>query len=137
VDGFGSFHTKCDNQGATVVVLRSNTGHLFGGYTSVGWASRGGYVTDNNAFIFTLTNPHGIPPTKYGINSINCAISDVANFGPTFGGGHDIYVPQNSDVTNGYCGFPHTYLDTTGRGNNTLTGSRSLLLTEIEVFKCT
>lgn len=45
------------------VILSDN--NLFGGYAPMTWASRNGTAYDANSFIFTLTNPSGIPPTRY------------------------------------------------------------------------
>jgi hypothetical protein len=129
-----SFHSKCDNQGATVTIIRSVNGYLYGGYTSISWTSRGTYAPDNTAFLFTLTNPNGIPPTKYPISPGKNAIYDMPSYGPTFGTGHDLYMDSNN--TNGYTNFPHAFQDSTGHGNNTFTGNRNTQAADIEVFKC-
>jgi hypothetical protein len=46
VDGFSSynFHSKCDNQGATIIVIESSNGYIFGGYNNDSWASSGGKI---------------------------------------------------------------------------------------------
>jgi hypothetical protein len=139
-DGFGSsdFHRLCNNQGPTMSVIQSkNGGYLFGGYTSVSWRSINNGVTDNNGpFIFTLTNPHGIPPTKYSIQQTQESIYDYKTYGPTFGGGHDLYVCDNSQTKTGsHSGFPHSYIDTTNRGNSTFTGGINFQTCEIEVYR--
>ena len=38
-DGFKAvaFHERCDNQGATLSVIQSAHGHIFGGYTQLPW----------------------------------------------------------------------------------------------------
>lgn len=59
-DGFGAsaFHTRCDNQKSTMVVVRSTNNYLFGGYASAAWIPDvGAYISDPGAFLFTLTNP--------------------------------------------------------------------------------
>jgi len=33
------FHERCDNQGATIVVMKSKAGKVFGGFTNVSWFS--------------------------------------------------------------------------------------------------
>jgi hypothetical protein len=40
--------------------------YLFGGYTSTSWKNTNETIWDNDpsAFLFTLINPHEIPPTK-------------------------------------------------------------------------
>ena len=139
-DGFGSrdFHRCCDNQGATMTVIRSKDGgYLFGGYTSVSWRSVGKYVVDNNGpFIFTLTNPHGILPTKYSIKHVPSSICDLKECGPVFGGGHDFCVQENSSTNvNSDFNFPHSYIDTTNRGNATFTGRKNFQTSEIEVYR--
>jgi hypothetical protein len=38
-DGFtcAKFHELCDDQGATVVIIKSEVGFVFGGYTAISW----------------------------------------------------------------------------------------------------
>jgi len=75
-DGYRAtnFHQKCENKGATITIIKSSSGHLFGGYTSQSWDSSGNYKSDPLAFIFTLTNPFDIPPTKFPIQQAGNAI---------------------------------------------------------------
>jgi hypothetical protein len=78
------FHRLCDGKGATLTLVRSEAGYVFGGYTSEPWMSpsRGGtcvrvcvsvcthvcvssvYKPDAHAFLFSLTNAAGVPPAK-------------------------------------------------------------------------
>ena len=138
-DGFRArdFHRLCDSKGPTLTIIKSTNGYLFGGYTRQSWISRYSYVRDTHAFLFTLTNPYSIRPTKYSIinGRQNTAFYGGSNYGPTFGGGHDIYVPDNSKYNNGYTNFGHTYRDTTGRRKNTFTGSYKFKTSEIEVYR--
>jgi hypothetical protein len=69
-DGFkaGDYHRMCDGQGRLLCIIREKTGGwLFGGFTSIPAESptREQWHADPTAFLFTLTNPHGIPPTRY------------------------------------------------------------------------
>ena len=139
-DGFRAvdFHRCCNNQGPTMTIIQSQTGgYLFGGYIYVSWASRQSYAVDNNSpFLFTLTSPYGIPPAKYQIARPEYAIHDLSGYGPTFGGGHDIYICDQSDTTTGsYSNFPHSYSDRTGNGNATFTGNKNFQTSDIEVYK--
>ena len=141
-DGFdaNAFHNRCNNQGATITIIRSNNGYLFGGYASVPWTSSGSYMADDKAFLFTLINPHNIPPTKYILKPANIAsaVYHHSSYGPTFGSGHDLNICANSNSTNSsYTNFSHGYTDSTGQGNNTFTGNRNFLTADIEVFKLT
>ena len=57
-DGFGAndFHSKVDNKGSTLVVIRSDNGSVFGGYAHPSWTSRGECIGDSTkrSFIFSL-----------------------------------------------------------------------------------
>jgi len=129
-----NFHQKCNNQGETLTVFQSSDGYLFGGYTPISWTSRGSHAFDQRTFIFTLTNPYYIQPTKFpnsGPNHNNTySIYDVASYFPTFGGGNDISCQGNTCSFN----FPWAFSDSTGRGSNIFTGSNSCQVKEIEVF---
>jgi len=138
-DGFSAaaFHLKCDNKGPTLVVIKSTNGYLFGGYSASSWDSVSGYRGNSNNFLFTMTNTHSIPPTKYNAkpndnNSIFCH----STYGPTFGSGHDVYICNNSNVSGNNCSsyFPGSYQDSTGRGQATFTGAFNFQTNEIEVF---
>ncbi|CAF0959551.1 unnamed protein product [Adineta steineri] len=139
-DGFtaNAFHVRCDNEGPTMTIIRSSNDCIFGGYTSVSWASSEGYQKDKTAFLFTLTNPHNIPPTKYNIkpDRVAYAVHHKSNFGPVFGGGFDIYISDSSSKNNcNYSNFSHSYDDTTGYGIDTFTGAKNFTTSEIEVYK--
>lgn len=60
-DGFHAkaFHSKCDNLGhPSIVVVRSENGSIFGGFTTRNWFSgrKDQFVSDKWAFIFSLHN---------------------------------------------------------------------------------
>jgi hypothetical protein len=140
-DGFkaSDFHSKCDNQGSTVTIITSKKGYRFGGYTPFSWNSSSRYVQDSSkqSFIFTLTNPHNIPPSKYPLIKPECAIYCHPNFGPIFGSySYDIYVSDKSNQNDdSFTDFPNSYSDTTGKGKRTFTGKYYFSTREIEVFK--
>jgi len=129
-DGFtaAKFHQLCDNKGETFIIIKSQNNYIFGGY-SCSWTSCNNYVTDAKAFIFTIKNPHNIPPTKYLSNGSQ-SIYDHSTRLPTFGGGHDLYVNGATCTVN----FPHSYSDTTGNGSSTFFGSTSTNILEMEIF---
>ncbi|KAK8793400.1 hypothetical protein WA158_004759 [Blastocystis sp. Blastoise] len=63
------FHELCDNKGETVTLVK-HIGHnkcinIFGGYTDQSWDCESGFKPYSKEFLFTLSNEHGIPPTKY------------------------------------------------------------------------
>jgi len=142
-DGFSLdvFHKKCDGKGPTMTIIQSAQKFLFGGYTSIPWSTNVGPKKDTQAFLFTLTNPHQIPPTKYPINPAKAgnAVYHFHAHGPSFGDNADIQVVNNSNATNtfprSFTKFPISYTDTTGKGDKTFTGERDFTTSDIEVFK--
>jgi hypothetical protein len=138
-DGFGAdkFHLLCDLKGESVAVIKSSNGYLLGGYSSASWDTATKNRQWENApgsFIFTISNPHGIPPTKYlPLVHPEYTVYHNSDRGPSFGNGHDLY------VTSGYLGnsctnFPSSYKDTTGKGKQTFTGSENFTVADIQVF---
>lgn len=117
-DGFGArdFHAMCDNQKRLLVVIKSQNDFIFGGFTSEGFTYPAG--ADPVAFLFTLTNPHGIPPTKLQTNGDGTAsIYIQGHYGPTFGRGHDLHIANNANINNNSCSdLGQSYVDSTGRG---------------------
>ncbi|CAF3054768.1 unnamed protein product [Rotaria sp. Silwood2] len=69
-----------------MTIILSNNNYLFGGYTAIPWTSDNSNKSDTTAFLFTLTNPHGIPPTKYCINPTVAenAVRHYSTFDPIF-----------------------------------------------------
>lgn len=70
-----------------MVVVVSNHGWRFGGYAANSWSSYGGYYGSGDSFLFTLSNPSGIPLTKYNQKRDGYQLHGTAEHGPTFGGG--------------------------------------------------
>lgn len=135
-DGWNStdFHNKCDNKGETVTVIKSGN-NIFGGYLGTSWNSSVNYISCNTASLFTLVNPHGIAPTKFNISVASNAGYGAQGYGPTLGGGHDLYIAPNANAnSNSYSNFPHSYQDTTGKGNTLFAGTKNFQVTEVEVF---
>jgi TLD len=136
-DGFSAsaFHTKCDNKGPTVVVIKSANGNLFGGYAAASWDQSGNYKNAPGSFLFVLSNA-SLTPTKYNCQETGNDMYCNAGYGPTFGGGHDLRIATNSNgAANSYSGFPNSYIDSTGLGNATFAGARAFMTSDIEVFQ--
>ena len=129
-DGFGAatFHSKCNNKGPTLTVIKSNNDKIFGGYTSEPWRSRDSWGADSNAFIFSLTHKM---KSKTGDSS--SSIYDDSRYGPRFGGGYDIIIHDNCNTANNSC-TPSTYALPPGANNTFLAGSQNFTVKEIEVY---
>ena len=55
-DGWQStdFHSRCDQKGPTVAIVKVDNGRLCGGYCSIGWQSSGEWQQDSTSFVFSL-----------------------------------------------------------------------------------
>ena len=135
------FHKKCDNQGPTICLFKNDKDNIFGGFTKQSWTSdaNGNYYSSPDSFIFTLINIHGTAPTKFINSDTRYIVYHYMNYGPKFGGGNDIYIPQNFNInSNCSSSFPHSYKDTLGKGRSIFTGDSNnpnFKLKEMEVFK--
>merc|ERR1719183_201592 len=110
-DSHSNFHSRCDDKGATIMVCHSPHGdYIFGGYTTQSWREYGNYRTDTESWLYWLKCQAGIPERKMDVkmdgNQVH-AIYPHNSYGPTFGGGHDIYLEGN--MQNGYINWGHTY----------------------------
>ncbi|KAF2071298.1 hypothetical protein CYY_007387 [Polysphondylium violaceum] len=130
-----AFHSACDGEGATITVIETTDGCVFGGYNSQSWNSGGYFYGDNKCFIFTLVNKHGIPPTKYipKENEKNF-VAGHKNFGPWFGNldGSDFQIQAQYGS---YQQFPAVF-DTTGKGKTTLSSTKFSVIKSMEIYKC-
>jgi len=148
VNGWSSstFHSNCDSKGPTVTIIRVGK-YIFGGYTSVSWRSSNGYLYDSAAFLFSLVNKPGWQPLKlhqtgkYSYRRRYSIRNYYSSYGPTFGGGHDIYIANNAaSNTNSYADLGHTYSPPPGNSYHStftksfLAGSYHFRPDEVEVF---
>lgn len=137
-DGFYSkdFHQHCDQKGATLVLCKSNSyGKVFGGYTTKGWSQIEDYISDKDAFLFSLSNS-----TKHPITNGDCAIFCSGETGPVFGAGYDLFICSNSNVvedSTSALGLTYKANDNLGDLTSYLAGASNFMLSEIEVFKVT
>jgi len=98
-DAASKFHSACDNQGATVAIVETTTGAVFGGYTDISWGKTTGYKLSTKSFLFQLR-----PSMKqYKIKSSTSKYSVYHNsgYGPTFGAGHDLNI-RDGALSNKY-----------------------------------
>ena len=146
-DGFGSddFHSKCDGHWNTLTIFKAKqSSYIFGGFSSVSWESpaNGKYKSDPNAFIFSLTNKENQPiKMKIDPNKHEYAIGCHSEYGPIFGGGHDICIANNANTTTdsfSYLGYSYKhpqYEYETNEAQTFLAGSFNFQLDEIEVYE--
>jgi hypothetical protein len=88
-----AFHAKCDNKGATIVVVKiTNSEQIVGGYNPIFWSSNTGGKSTRDSFIFSFTNKNDFRCAKvvYSNNMAN-SIYFIENCGPVFGC-NDLYI---------------------------------------------
>ena len=85
-----AFHSRCDGKGSTVVIAKTQSGHVIGGYTDVQWTSDGQYKTSNTSFIFNITG--GRVPIQCHVKDQNNAVYHGSGYGPIFGDGNDFLI---------------------------------------------
>jgi len=138
-DGFSAhaFHSKCNNQGPTLTVIKSrHKPHIFGGYLSVSWTSCNQYL-QAECWIYSLVNNTG-RPIKFTPNALTNAAYDHPTYGPTWGAGHDLHVNSSMQSTSNYSS-PSTFTQPAQGysgylSQDLLAGSYNFEVEEIEVF---
>jgi hypothetical protein len=143
-DGFtaAEFHRRCDGRANTLALILDTDGNVFGGFTPVEWESRtrNCYKGDDSlrSFLFTLRNPHGVPPRKFALkadkkdNAIYC----YSGCGPRFGY-YDIYVSDNCNTHRSSCthGNSDRMYESDTAFEHFYTGAEKFTVKEIEVFE--
>lgn len=142
-----AFHSKCDNKGPTVAIMRSHLQNIFGGHTTQSWAGTSQYKADPGAFIFSLKNNKG-GPAKLVPSDTSYNVQCNPTYGPTFGGGHCLYLASSFSSNTNYSGAHYSYrVDTAwkDKGNSNYTaptftndllgGAYNFQIEEMEVFE--
>ena len=127
-DSANRFHDICDKYSNLIVLIITQKGQRFGGFTSSKFRSSSHLKFDNNAFLFSLDNKKvfNIIPGQYAIYCYD-------NTGPCFSKG-SLYVPNNffskygkTRIAGGPFQFKKDY-----ELNN---GNEKFLIKELEIFQ--
>ena len=104
-DKVSTFHSLCDNKGATLTIISTSDDKIFGGYLSISFSENSGWIHDDNAFIFSLNYNE-----KYSSLDNTYTFYGGKDRGPTFGG-YNIEVFDNflSHEKNKYNPYSGTY----------------------------
>jgi len=121
-----AFHSHADNQGRTftlIEIINGSDTRIVGGYYSRSWSSVRSYDRSaGGSFLFNLTSS-----TLYSHSRFDYYAYDDDRYGPTWGGGHDLYI--NNTLSGGYANIGHDYGDPGQYGQaayrNAFTGSYS------------
>lgn len=123
------FHQKCDNKGSTYTVIKTKAGKTFGFFLANSWHSQENYVYDDKAYMFSIENK-----AKYELidkaTHAQYAGYGSASYGPTFGGGNDVYIPSNFE--NCQCNlnkYSYNFPD-----NVSVCGGHNFQVDTIEIF---
>ena len=100
------------------------------------------YVYSSKSFLFSLYNINGYAPVKVNIKSdhYGSAINPCSNYGPTFGGGHDLHIYNNAASNHNsftFCGFSFPRppgSSESGSYCRFYAGSYKFTPTDVEVF---
>ena len=140
------FNRMCNGVQKFVVVVRSESDHVFGGYSDVAYTpSDGAWKTSDEAFLFAIrvADASCTQPTKLPLIGIH----DEAVFmhgSPlvAFGAGHDLCIGPEANTRKSsysFLGCSYSWEGAAAQGTRTIstlfTGERYCLLTEIEVFR--
>jgi hypothetical protein len=143
-DGFTcqAFHSKCDGKGNTITIIKSHLNYVFGGFASSAWNSSGSFINDPNAFLFSLRRAGVSFKDKFTVKRAEYALYGNSRYGPTFGGGDDIFICNQSNTNTGSCcnfgssyNLPNGYTYG-GNAKDYLAGNwNKWTTTEIEVYQ--
>ena len=82
-----NFHKYCDNVGPSLLIIKTESNYIFGGFTKENWElvkdNEYRYGEDNNAFLFSLNNRDRIK-----VKNSKRSIVNNAKYGPIFGHGN-------------------------------------------------
>jgi len=139
-----SFHSKCDNNQHTLVVVKTVEGYVFGGYSDQTWNCNNFEVQSkwsSSSFLFSLKCYAGLSPTKMKIKSgyEGYAIYANDNCGPSFGDGFDFCIGYSGDdLRKGHTYLNNTYNIPSGASETFLTdkfgSGQRFDVAEVEVF---
>ena len=123
------FHEKCDGKNNTIVFIQARNGRRFGGFTEAKWDKSNGYKTGSKGFLFSLDNKE-----VYHNKKNNYDIYCYSDKGPTFGGGHDLFIDDNCNKNNeNYDNSDHSY-ETMGK-KYALAGTKYFYVEDYEVYQ--
>jgi len=130
-DDSTDFHDKCDGKGPTVVIVETTTGNVFGGYTRASWnGGSSDYKRAPTSFLFQLRPRFSHFAMRKSDDP--AATYHRSNYGPVFGGGHDLYIGSGA-LSNSHSNVNgHTYK---ANGNTLNDGTGNFQVKDYVVFQ--
>lgn len=97
-----AFHQACDGKGPSFTLIKASDGSAFGGYTSISWNSSNTYYADAHACLFRTDSfsqtQSSISLEKISRSGSGDEICGYASYGPTFGGGQDLFTFSSGGI---------------------------------------
>ena len=127
-DDKDNFHKFCDNVGPSLLIVKTESNYIFGGYTKENWENNNNSKYDDTAFLFSLNNKE-----RLKIKNPQKAIVNDSSYGPIFGHGNAyeicLFYPFLSNSIQICEGGDY------GNKDLLLTGKKSKKPIEIELYK--
>ena len=132
-DRISTFTSKVSGKCPTLIIIKSNCGNKFGGFTSEQWNMTGyySYKSDPTSFIFSIDKRK-----KYNLQEQNCPHSicgDPQHF--AFGGGHDLTIWDNFTTNDNSKNYKYNFSYSMGEKYELTDGQNSFFVKELEVFE--
>ena len=127
------FHRKCDGKVQQLIFIKTTEGEIFGGYTKIGFRSRGNATKDNNAFVFSF-----LTKKIYNVKKDKNAIWDSKEYGPCFysNGNYVFYIPSKMfDDNSNTCTLSESHFEGMSYDYELNNGEYNFNIQEIEVFQ--
>jgi hypothetical protein len=146
-DGYtaSAFHSRCDGIANIWIVIRVATNYIVTAFSSVAFNSTNNYVSapSGTCWLNNLDNTSSVSSSQW-YNTLNpqWSIYGGIDYGPTFGGGHDLYIPNNFNTNSSSTYTPFSYNVGGGGVANAsqtsfLFGASSSTVLELEVYRIT
>ena len=126
-------HQLCDDKQNILIVMKSDTGYIFGGYSKIGFKvnNKYDYKVDNNSFLFSLNLKKVYPVIKY--KGVICHISEEYGlcFSDSLAFRDNFMNNKNNEIFSGIQSMFNGFVDKYEMNG----GERIFKCKELEVFK--
>lgn len=144
IHGFDArnFHEKCNDVPRLLLVIKSCSGYIFGGFSVLAHDSSNICKRDSHSFLFSIINPHKIQPVVLLPQGNHTGLRCIAGNGATFGSNYPYFIDLGlHDKANEFGGWSELgegksgYCDVTGKKSALFTGSAKIeKISEILAF---
>ena len=131
-DSAQTFHKFCDGEPNVIVVIETNKGNRFGGFTTIGFNSDNEVKKDYYAFLFSF-DLMKIYKSKSGKKNIFCK----ENFGPCFGDkdNKDLMISDNFSSNESFVGKCNGCFINMNQDYEINNGNSNFIVNKLEIFK--